>query len=62
MNIMTLGKRINFSQRQSYNTRVEAAVVSYNTSGEFLRKLHKNVVNEKSPGKIVIIYMSVKNN
>lgn len=60
MNIMTLGKRINFSQRQSYNTRVEAAVVSYNMSGEFLRKLHKNVVNEKSPGKIDDLYVSKK--
>jgi len=48
INTMTLGKHINFSQRQSYSTRVEAAVVSYNTSGEFLRKLHKNVVNDIS--------------
>ncbi|KAL4098224.1 hypothetical protein QTP88_022868 [Uroleucon formosanum] len=55
-----LGKRINFSQRQSYNTRVEAAVVSYNTSGEFLRKLHKNVVNEKSPGDIGKKYLKTK--
>ncbi|KAL4136163.1 hypothetical protein QTP88_007727 [Uroleucon formosanum] len=54
------GKRINFSQRQSYNTRVEAAVVSYNTSGEFLRKLHKNVVNEKSPGDIGKKYLKTK--
>ncbi|XP_060859447.1 uncharacterized protein LOC132936703 [Metopolophium dirhodum] len=54
------GKRINFSQQQSYNTRVEAAVVSYNTSGEFLRKLHKNEVNEISPGDIGKKYLKTK--
>ncbi|KAL4112060.1 hypothetical protein QTP88_015908 [Uroleucon formosanum] len=58
--VAKLRKRINFSQRQSYNTRVEAAVVSYNTSGEFLRKLHKNVVNEKSPGDIGKKYLKTK--
>ncbi|KAF0746511.1 YqaJ domain-containing protein, partial [Aphis craccivora] len=43
------GKRINLSQRNSYNTRVEAAVVSFN-SKEYLRAIHKNVM-KKSPGK-----------
>lgn len=42
------GKRINLSQRNSYNTRVEAAVVSFN-SKEYLRAIHKNVM-KKSPG------------
>lgn len=44
------GKRINFSQRNSYNTRVEAAVVSYNSSGQYLRKMCKQV-NKVSPGE-----------
>jgi len=42
------GKRINLSQRNSYNTRVEAAVVSFN-SKEYLRAINKNVM-KKSPG------------
>jgi len=41
------GKRVNLSQRNAYNTRVEAAVVSFN-SKEYLRAL-KNVM-KKSPG------------
>jgi len=47
------GKRINFSQRHSYNTRVEAAVISHNTAGQLLRCLHKNAVNDISPGKLL---------
>lgn len=47
------GKRINFSLRKSYNTRIESAVVSYNTSGQLIRSLHKNAVNEISPGNLV---------
>lgn len=43
------GKRINFSQKQSYNTRVEAAVVSFNSGGDFIRLIHKKLTN-KSPG------------
>jgi len=43
------GKRINFSSKQSYNTRVQAAIISYNTSGNFLRAVHKKVMH-KSPG------------
>lgn len=46
------GKRINFSQRQSYNVRVEAAVLAHNTSGKYIRAIHKNLVNDKSPGKL----------
>jgi len=44
------GKRINYSQRNAYNSRVEAAVISYNSNGQFLRLLHKNIVNDISPG------------
>lgn len=44
------GKRINFSLKQSYSTRVQAAIISYNTSGNFLRAVHKKVMH-KSPGK-----------
>lgn len=42
------GKRVNFSQRNSYNTRVEAAVVAFN-SKQYLRAINKNVI-KKSPG------------
>lgn len=45
------GKRINYSQRNSYNARVEAAVISCNSGGKFLRLMHKNMVDEISPGK-----------
>lgn len=45
------GKRINFSQRQSYNIRVEAAVLSHNTAGKYIRSIHKSIVNDISPGK-----------
>ncbi|CAH1721180.1 unnamed protein product [Aphis gossypii] len=46
------GKRINYSQRNSYNARVEAAVISCNSGGKFLRLMHKNIVNDISPGEI----------
>lgn len=45
------GKQINFSQRQSYNIRVEVAVLSYNTAGKYIRSIHKSIVNDISPGK-----------
>jgi hypothetical protein len=44
------GKRINFSQKNSYNTRVEAAVIAFN-SKQYLRKVHKTIQNS-SPGII----------
>lgn len=44
------GKRINFSQKQCYSTRVYTAVVSFNTSGNFVREIHKKITN-KSPGR-----------
>jgi len=43
------GKIINFSQKQSYTTRVYVAVVSFNSNGNFIREIHKNITN-KSPG------------
>jgi len=46
------GKRLNFSGRRSYNTRVEAAVISFN-SNQFLRKIHKQMANNSSPGWFV---------
>lgn len=47
------GKRMNLSQRNSYNTRVEAAVISFNTN-EYLRTITKHVIH-KSPGIISIV-------
>ncbi|CAI6370456.1 unnamed protein product [Macrosiphum euphorbiae] len=46
------GKRINYSQRNSYNARGEAAVISCNSGGQFFRLMHKNIVNDISPGEI----------
>lgn len=46
------GKRINMSQRNAYNARVEAAVIAFN-SKEYLRTIHKNIM-KKSPGNTVI--------
>jgi len=50
INKFIAGKRINCSLKQSYNTRIQAAIISYNTNGNFLNVLHKNVM-EKSTGK-----------
>lgn len=41
-------KRINFTQKSSYSTRVQAAVISFN-SEEYLRSV-KKYVTHKSPG------------
>lgn len=43
------GKRINFSGRRNYSTRVEAAVISFN-SKQFIRKVYKKTTNNFSPG------------
>ncbi|KAL4097751.1 hypothetical protein QTP88_022473 [Uroleucon formosanum] len=43
------GKRINFALKNSYNARVEAAVVSFNISGQYIRSIHKKIT-KKSPG------------
>jgi len=50
------GKRINFSQRHNYNVRVEAALLSHNTSGKYIRTIHKALVQDKSPGKKINNY------
>lgn len=44
------GKRINYSQRGSYNIRLNTAVVSHN-SREYLRLSHKALTSGYSPGK-----------
>jgi len=46
------GKRINFTQKNNYTTRVEAAVVAFN-SKNYLSTLQKKITT-KSPGKINI--------
>ncbi|XP_050053438.1 uncharacterized protein LOC126549075 [Aphis gossypii] len=50
------GKRINFTQRNTYTTRIEAAIVSFN-SKEYLRSIHKKMVF-KSPGHIGKKYLN----
>lgn len=50
VNKFIAGKRINFSQRNSYNTRVKAAIVSFNSGGMLLRHMHKKITNN-SPGR-----------
>lgn len=42
------GKRINLSQRNAYNTRIEAAVVAFN-SKQYLRAINTHIT-KKSPG------------
>jgi len=49
------GKRLNFSGRRSYNTRVEAAVISFNLN-HFLRKIHRQMANN-NPGWFVHQYI-----
>jgi hypothetical protein len=51
------GKRINFSQRHNYNVRVEAALLSHNTSGKYIRSIHKTLVQDISPGKKINNFM-----
>lgn len=38
------GKRINFSLKQSYSTRIRAAIISFKSGGYFLRAIHKNII------------------
>ncbi|KAI4468489.1 dystroglycan-related [Holotrichia oblita] len=46
----TGGKRINFTSRQSYQTRCEAASIAYNTEpGQIQAYIHKKITNS-SPG------------
>lgn len=53
------GKRINFSQKQSYTTRVYAAVVAFNSNGNLIREIHKNITN-KSPGNLLYFQIILK--
>lgn len=46
------GKRINYTQRHSYNTRILAAVFGFN-SQEYIRAVKKHVTNT-SPGKYIV--------
>ncbi|KAL4123428.1 hypothetical protein QTP88_015606 [Uroleucon formosanum] len=59
INKFIAGKRINFSQKNGYNTRVRAAIISFNSGGNFLRKIHKTITN-KSPGIIGKKFLSYK--
>lgn len=43
------GKRINFTQGNNYKTRIEAAVVAFN-SKNYIRTVQKKIMS-KSPGK-----------
>lgn len=43
------GKRINYTQKNNYKTRVEAEILSYN-SKNYLRTIHKKITSI-SPGK-----------
>lgn len=47
------GKRIYFTQKSSYSTRVYAAVVSFNSS-QYLRTVKKNTT-QMSPGIIFLL-------
>jgi predicted SprT family Zn-dependent metalloprotease len=48
------GKRVNFIQRASFETRVKAAVVSFN-SKEYIRLTHKMLGDNTSPGTFQVI-------
>jgi len=52
------GKRINFALKNSYNACVEAAVVSFNTSGQYIRLIHKDIT-KKSPGIYIFHYLNI---
>jgi len=58
INKFIAGKRINFSQRNSYNTCVKSAIISFNSGGNFLRHIHKKITN-KSPGTYFKIILSI---
>lgn len=54
--MFTGGKRVNFSQRGSYQARCAAAVVSHNT-GRLVYKLHKSLI-KSSPRVFCKLYES----
>jgi hypothetical protein len=47
------GRRVFFSSRGGYEARCEASVVSYNTDGQFLRVIHKTLLDDESPGEFL---------
>jgi len=51
------GKRINYTQGNNYKTRVEAAVVAYN-SHNYIRAVQKTIIS-KSPGKFYTRYSTI---
>ncbi|KAK9746460.1 hypothetical protein QE152_g6107 [Popillia japonica] len=53
------GKRINYSQRSSYIARCNAAVVSFNSKGEFHRKMQQKL-SQTGPSKCVERYCKRK--
>lgn len=52
------GRRIFFAARGSYKARCEASVVSFNT-GQYLRVIHKTLLDDNSPGKLFINHIYV---
>lgn len=50
------GKRINFALKGSYETRCEAAAISYNSKGEYYRVVHK-AITAHSPSKATKRYI-----
>lgn len=53
------GKRINFCRKGSYQTRCQAAAVSFNSKEDYYRVIHK-VANEKSPGHFTKKFLKSK--
>lgn len=51
------GKKINFTQSHNYQTRIEAAVIAFNTKN-YLHTIKKNITT-KSPGKEYKIYLFI---
>lgn len=51
------GKRVNFSKRDSYQTRCQAAVVAMNSKGQLHRMMHKTIV-DRSPGVFTKRYVN----
>ena len=52
------GKRVFHGRRDGYITRVEAAVLSWN-SGEYVRVIHKACGDNVSPGKVQVTRISL---
>lgn len=59
VNVFVGGKRRNLALRGSYKTRCEAAAVSFNTPGEYLRLVHKAMLSS-SPGRFQCCHFDQK--